>query len=120
MSYSITDLQRQVHEKQKSVIIAKDRADSLRDIDGRTSDYESWFPMGRPLKPYSVPILIGLTIFLWMILLGIVLSRMGMQVQFAFPFIKSPIDLLSSPLLLVPIGLIVVYALYAKFFLSPK
>lgn len=59
----ILKLQDAIEAEQNNVEIAKDRVAYIRAPEEHTSFYESWFPMDRPMKPGSVPILIGITVF---------------------------------------------------------
>jgi len=61
--------------------IARDRVAYIRHPERHTSYYESWFPMDRPMHASSVPIFVGLTVFV--ILFGILLILSFMGVDFS-------------------------------------
>ena len=125
--YEIMDVNESIVNKQASVQIAKDRAASLQNVNSKVSYYQSWFPLARPLKHSSLPILIGLTLFMFVLLFGYLLALIGVEIKLAFPYIESIFgirsfsDLLSKPILLliilcVALGSLLAYFIYDKFF----
>ena len=79
----IENLQQQIDAEKKNVEIAQQRLASLKHKE--TSFYESWFPMTRPLRPTSVPILLGISASICYIALSYLLRLMGIYI-----FIKGP------------------------------
>jgi hypothetical protein len=125
--YEIMDVNQSIANKQASVQIAKDRAASLQNVNSKVSYYQSWFPLAKPLKQSSLPILIGLTLFMMVLLFGYLLAVVGVEIKLAFPYIESVFgirsfsDLISKPVLLLIIvcillGSLVAYFIYDKFF----
>jgi hypothetical protein len=125
--YEIMDVNESIVNKQASVQIAKDRAASLQNVNSKVSYYQSWFPLARPLKHSSLPILIGLTLFMFVLLFGYLLALIGVEIKLAFPYIESIFgirsfsDLVSKPILLliilcVALGSLLAYFIYDKFF----
>jgi hypothetical protein len=55
------------------------------------SHYESWFPLGRPLKPFMIPLLIGLTATFAILGLFLLLSLFGLEVTGQRSPITNPI-----------------------------
>lgn len=71
------------------ISIAKDRVAYIRNPERKTSNYESWFPIDRPLHPASIVILIALSIFLGVFFLLSVLSAADIQLMFYVPATAS-------------------------------
>ena len=61
---NILRLQDSLQDQQETIQISKDRLSYLKDPEMHVSYYQSWFPMGRPMKEITVPILIGLSVFM--------------------------------------------------------
>jgi hypothetical protein len=85
----VLSLNDQIKNEEANVAIARDRVAYIRNPEQHTSFYESWFPMDRPMRTGSVPIFIGVTIFLMIFCLLVILSVMGINVTFAFPQVSA-------------------------------
>jgi hypothetical protein len=81
----ILALQEQVKKKEEEILIAKDRARLAKDGARMPSYYESWFPLGRPMKPILVPVFLGLSLFFLLIALFYFASLYGYTVTVLFP-----------------------------------
>ena len=125
--YEIMDINESIGRKQASVQIAKDRAAALQNVNSKVSYYESWFPLAKPLKQSSLPILIGLTLFMFVLLFGYLLALLGIEIKLAFPYLESIFgiysisDVVSKPLFLLTVtcvmfGILLLYFIYDKFF----
>jgi len=75
-----------IEERKNDVEVAKERAALTKNPEKMRSYYEGWFPIDRPLKHYTIPVLIGvslfmitLTFFYFMSLVGID-TRLSLQV----------------------------------------
>ena len=79
---SIIDLNKKILEAETDVNIAKDRVAYLRNPEDRTSYYESWFPMGRPMENLSIPFFIAINSFLVIFIILILFTFMGMNISF--------------------------------------
>jgi hypothetical protein len=77
----IVQLQREIKEREEEIQIAKDRVTYIRDPDAHPSYYQSWFPMDRPMRPSSVPLLIGIVVFFTMLILLALLSFLGFNLS---------------------------------------
>lgn len=93
----INTLQRQILEKtgeiekDKEVIeIAKHRMDYVDDATRPVSNYESWFPLGRPLKPLSMFLLVGFICFFGVLVAFQVFSILGFQVTMQKSAVTNP------------------------------
>lgn len=69
-------------EKLQIVGEAKERADQLEHPYNSTTWWESWFPLGRPVRKESVPVLLSVSIFMLVFSLGIFLRFAGMELRF--------------------------------------
>ncbi len=78
----ILQLNEQIQAKEQDIAIAKDRVAYIRDPDAHTSYYQSWFPMDRPMRPSSIPILLGITVFMAIFLFFAVISLLGVNVSY--------------------------------------
>ena len=65
---SLTNINIEIIQGKKDLQNAKDRVNSLRNIN-KHSYYESWFPINRPLRNPSKLVLIGLGIFFFILTL---------------------------------------------------
>ncbi len=81
----IVQLQREIKEREEEIQIAKDRVTYIRDPDAHPSYYQSWFPMDRPMRPSSVPVLIGIVVFFTMLILLGLLSFLGFNLSIGAP-----------------------------------
>lgn len=89
-SYSgrIYDLQMEIEEKQKNVTEmettsqeAKERADLLNQPYSKTTRWEGWFPLGRPLQQNSLPVLLSFALFFLVLALGMFLRMLSVQLK---------------------------------------
>jgi hypothetical protein len=76
-------------KKSAEVEIARERVDLVRGTAKRTSYYESWFPIDRPLRPASIPVLIGISLFTLTMCFGFVLTLLGIKLKFEIPFLTA-------------------------------
>lgn len=82
---AILALQEQIKKKEEEILIAKDRAAFAREGSKNPSYYESWFPLGRPLKPLTTLFFIGLSIFLLLIAAFFAASLAGFTFTVLYP-----------------------------------
>jgi hypothetical protein len=83
---TIANLDKTIEERKNDVEVAKERAALTKNPEKMRSYYDGWFPIDRPLKHYTIPVLIGislfmitLTFFYFMSLVGID-TRLSLQV----------------------------------------
>ena len=67
---------------EKDISLAKARVEYIRHPEQNTSNYESWFPIDRPIHSLSLFILIGLTIFLGTFYILVILSAFDIDLNF--------------------------------------
>lgn len=80
---------RKTLEDKKSIIDqAKERSSTLENPYEKTTVWEGWFPLGRPLKLESVPVLWSIAIFLLVISLGLFLRLSSIEFNLVLPVFK--------------------------------
>jgi len=79
---NILDLKEQIEDAKEQAAIAHDRVAYIRHPEQHTSFYESWFPIDRPMHVTSIPVFMAITVFLFIFALLIVLSAIGIDLQF--------------------------------------
>lgn len=123
----ILALERRIKEREEEVLIAKDRARIAREGPMSPSYYESWFPLGRPMKPILVPVFLGLSVLFLLIALFYALSMttgITFTVLYPTPRLKSSYEqgqisrILSwfppSFWILLAIAVAIIYYLFRK------
>jgi hypothetical protein len=83
-----------VKTKHENVKAAKERAELLQDPYNKTTVWEGWFPMGRPLEQGSIPVLWFLSIVFLSISFGLFLEMIGINIE--IPGIKAFTDWIQS------------------------
>lgn len=73
---------------QKDVGVAKERASLLTNPERKVTVYESWFPLHRPLQVSSTILLVGLTLFMFCMVLGYIMFQLGLFVDIGY--LSSP------------------------------
>lgn len=86
-SNTIASLHEQIIQKtselsqaEKDITIAKDRITYIRHPEQMTSHYENWFPINRPISIFSMIILTFITSFLFIFLIFLFLSYIGLNI----------------------------------------
>lgn len=80
-----TDVKRaraSVKNSKESVEEAKERANLLENPYSKTTWWETWFPLGRPMKKDNVPVLMGISVFFLIFALGLFLRLSAIELQF--------------------------------------
>jgi hypothetical protein len=67
---------------EKDIELAKTRVEYIRNPEQHTSNYESWFPIDRPIHIVSLFVLIGLTVFLGTFYILVILSAFDIDLNF--------------------------------------
>jgi hypothetical protein len=70
----------ELSEAEKDIAISKDRVAHIRHPEREVSNYESWFPIDRPISIFSLILIICLTIFLTVFLILLTLSYLGVDI----------------------------------------
>lgn len=84
------DLDKQIAQKKLDVQVARDRAALALNPSLNRSYYDGWFPLERPLKHYSYPLLIGFGIFFLMIGFFVFMSLVGVDIEVLVPRLSGP------------------------------
>jgi hypothetical protein len=74
-----------LEEAEKDVRVAKNRVAYIRHPEQQTSNYESWFPIDRPIHVVSLIVLMSLCIFMGIFFLLILMAAMGMNIMLYIP-----------------------------------
>ena len=92
-SYSgkIYSLQSEVQEKQEELESmekvakeAEERAEALEKPYSKTTVWEAWFPLGRPLQQTSLPVLLSFALLFLVLSLGMFLRLAQIELRFGF------------------------------------
>lgn len=100
MQTQSSNLDAVIEERKNDVLISHDRAAIARNPEMTRGYYDGWFPLSRPLKHYTIPILIGISIFLFALAIFYFLSLFGLDLRFLVPLPKSvsgPIESYGTP-----------------------
>ena len=117
-------LQKRIDDKHKSNQVAKDRVALLTNPERKTTVYESWFPLQRPLKLSTVLILLVIGLFFISIFIGILLKQFGITLDISletkipgatagFSKYINPLTLGLAGALVITIG-VILYLIYKK------
>lgn len=82
LQQEIEDVRKEAQDKKETVKEAKERSTQLQNPYNNTTWWESWFPLGRPVRKESVPVLISVSILMLVFSLGIFLRFAGMELRF--------------------------------------
>jgi hypothetical protein len=82
LQQEIEDVRKDAESKKQIAKDAKERSTQLQDPYNKTTWWESWFPLGRPVQKESVPVLISVSILMLVFSLGIFLRFAGMELRF--------------------------------------
>ncbi len=87
-SGQIYNLQQEIEEKQQEVDTlestakeAKERAQLLENPYTKTTVWESWFPLGRPLEKSSLPVLLSIALLFLVLALGMFLRLANIELK---------------------------------------
>lgn len=82
---TVSDLNNKIAQEETNAAIARDRVSYIRHPEQNVSNYESWFPIDRPIKTFSLVIIISITIFMGTLIFLMVLSNaLGINVVLSF------------------------------------
>lgn len=80
----VVSLQTELNGKTDDVRTAKERAQSITNLNQKANQTESWFPLGRPLQQTSLFALIGISIFFTMMVIGLGASYFGFELNLSW------------------------------------
>lgn len=81
LQQEIEDLRKELKDKQLITSEAKERSELLNNPYTKTTWWELWFPLGRPIRKEHVPVLLSLSIFMLVFALGIFLQLAGLELR---------------------------------------
>lgn len=81
LQQEIENLRNELKQEQETLSEAKERSETLRDPYTKTTWWELWFPLGRPMKKETVPVLLSVSIFMLVFSLGIFLRFAGFDLK---------------------------------------
>lgn len=90
----INSIDSAIEQRTHDVAISHDRAQTARNPERNRGYYDGWFPISRPLKHYTIPILIGVSLFLFSLSLFYLLSIF----QFNMAFMITLPTVITGPL----------------------
>jgi hypothetical protein len=79
---TLSEKTKEANEKEEIAKESKERAKLLETPYNKTSVWEAWFPLGRPLQKESVPVLLGISIFFLVFSLFMFLRLASIELQF--------------------------------------
>jgi hypothetical protein len=82
---SVSSISKQIEEAKKDLAIAKDRVLSVKHPERISSYYESWFPIYRPFKENTIPLLIGISLFMFLVAILLIFSYVGISFNLFVP-----------------------------------
>lgn len=80
----VRDKQKSVNEMEKTAQEAKERAKFLEDPYAKTTRWESWFPLGRPLQKESLPVLLSIALLFCVLSLGMFLRLAQIELKLSW------------------------------------
>ena len=83
-----------IKQRTHDVTISHDRAQTARNPERNRGYYDGWFPISRPLKHYTIPVLIAISLFLFSLSLFYLLSLF----QFNMAFMITLPAIITGPL----------------------
>jgi len=121
MQQNILSKTAELVEAEKDIALAKDRVAYIRHPEEHTSNYESWFPINRPMNSISLIILIAISIFLGMFYILMLLSAFDLDIvlymspkYYISPFFMQIMQQLTVSFWVVLIALIAVVIYFVK------
>ena len=78
---AILNLNEQILKEEENAAIAKDRVGYIRHPEENVSNYESWFPIDRPIHTLSLIIILSISLFVLIFLLLFLLSFLGIDIM---------------------------------------
>jgi hypothetical protein len=82
LQQELEELRKEAKDKKEIAATAKERSNLLDKPYSKTTWYEPWFPLGRPLRKESVPVLLAVSILMLVFATGIFLRLAGIELRF--------------------------------------
>ena len=77
----IQELNAQIAQEESNASVAKDRVTYIRNPEQHVSNYESWFPIDRPIQTFSLVLIISISLFVSIFALLMLVSFMGINLS---------------------------------------
>jgi hypothetical protein len=77
----IQTLNAQITQEEANASISRDRVAYIRNPERHVSNYESWFPIDRPVQTFSLVIIISISLFISIFTLLMIVSFMGINLS---------------------------------------
>jgi len=87
--WELAQLQSTYDDELEDSHIAKERVERMRNPEQHVSFYEGWFPIDKPLKKSSIPILIAFSILFFTLFIGFILATMTVTLSINFAFMQN-------------------------------
>ena len=85
LQQDVEEARKKAAERKETVAEAKERVNDVQDPYSKTTWWETWFPLGRPIQKENVPVLLSVSILMLVFSLGIFLRFAGQEIKFV-PF----------------------------------
>ncbi len=81
LQQELESVRKEAQEKKQTAKDAQERASQLENPYNKTTWWETWFPLGRPIQKDNVPVLLSVSIVMLVISLGIFLRFAGLELR---------------------------------------
>ena len=85
LQQEVEEARKTLEERKQTASEAKERVSDVQDPYSKTTWWETWFPLGRPIQKENVPVLLSVSILMLVFSLGIFLRFAGQEIKFV-PF----------------------------------
>jgi hypothetical protein len=85
LQQEVEEARKTAEERKQTASEAKERVSDVQDPYSKTTWWETWFPLGRPIQKENVPVLLSVSILMLVFSLGIFLRFAGQDLKFV-PF----------------------------------
>jgi hypothetical protein len=81
LQQEVEDARKVASERKQTLEEAKERSTEVQNPYNNTTWWETWFPLGRPIRKDNVPVLLSVSILMLVFSLGIFLRFAGLELQ---------------------------------------
>ena len=85
LQQEVEEARKTAAERKQTASEARERVSDVQDPYSKTTWWETWFPLGRPIQKENVPVLLSVSILMLVFSLGIFLRFAGQELKFV-PF----------------------------------
>ena len=83
LQQEVEEARKTAAQRKETLAEAKERSSEIQNPYNNTTWWESWFPLGRPIRKENVPVLLSVSILMLVFSLGIFLRFAGLELQLA-------------------------------------